>query len=177
MSKVSVIIPLYNREEFIAPCLQSVINQTYRDMEIVVIDDGSTDRSPEICMEWSRTDSRIKLWQQKNSGVSAARNRGLELAEGEYVSYTIREVTEGCKATVWIRGRAETGSQIQVSVRKPEDGTAEGTSFAENTSIEEVLFSEETCERQLANLPAGEAWEVRIFVTKGCVQIEKIAFS
>ncbi|MCI8624668.1 MAG: glycoside hydrolase family 5 protein [Lachnospiraceae bacterium] len=102
----------------------------------------------------------------------------VELAEGEYVSYTIREVTEGCKATVWIRGRAETGSQIQVSVRKPEDGTAEGTPFAENTPIEEeVLFSEETCERQLMNLPAGEAWEVRIFVTKGCVQIEKIAFS
>ncbi|MEY8318143.1 glycosyltransferase family 2 protein [Oscillospiraceae bacterium 50-58] len=87
MSKVSVIIPLYNREEFIAPCLQSVINQTYQDMEVVVIDDGSTDRSPEICMEWSRTDSRIKLWRQKNSGVSAARNRGLELAEGEYVFF------------------------------------------------------------------------------------------
>ena len=83
--KITVVTVCYNAVKEIEKTIQSVISQTYRDMEAVVIDDGSTDRSPEICMEWSRTDSRIKLWRQKDSGVSAARNRGLELAEGEYV--------------------------------------------------------------------------------------------
>ena len=87
MNKISVIIPLYNREAFILPCLQSVMNQTYRNLEALVIDDGSTDRGPEICREFGRRDSRIKLYSQKNGGVSSARNRGLELAQGEYIFF------------------------------------------------------------------------------------------
>ena len=87
MAQISVIIPLYNGEAFIQPCLLSAARQTHRDLEILVIDDGSTDRGPDVCRELGRDDDRIKLYCQENGGVSAARNRGLELAAGEYVFF------------------------------------------------------------------------------------------
>ena len=87
MKKVSVIIPMYNSEKYIRQCLDSVLRQTFRDMEIIVIDDGSTDRGPEICEELGRTDDRIRLYCQENGGVSAARNYGIEMAGGEYIFF------------------------------------------------------------------------------------------
>lgn len=87
MKKISVIIPVYNAENYIAPCIQSVLNQTCKELEILVIDDGSTDRSPHILKELQRTDDRIRLLTQENGGVSSARNRGLHAAEGEYVFF------------------------------------------------------------------------------------------
>lgn len=87
MAKVSVIIPMYNTEAYIMQCLQSVINQTFRELEIIVIDDGSTDRSLEICKTVSAVDDRIHIFEQKKEGVSSARNRGLEVATSEYVFF------------------------------------------------------------------------------------------
>lgn len=87
MKKISVIIPFYNSEEYIEQCIQSVIHQTYSYWEIVAIDDGSTDNSLKICRELSFTDDRIRLFRQNHKGVSAARNRGIEEAEGEYVLF------------------------------------------------------------------------------------------
>lgn len=84
---VSVIIPMYNAEAFIDGCLRSVRNQTYQNLEILVIDDGSTDQGPQICREMSQEDERICLYRQKNSGVSGARNRGLSMASGKYVFF------------------------------------------------------------------------------------------
>lgn len=87
MEKVSVIIPMYNSELYIKRCLQSVIEQTYPELEILVIDDGSADRGPQICGEMSRLDGRICLYRQKNGGVSRARNQGLRMASGKYVFF------------------------------------------------------------------------------------------
>lgn len=87
MKKVSVIIPVYNSEAYIEQCVQSLISQTYRNWEALLIDDGSTDRSLELCEGLSRTDSRLKVYHQENKGVSAARNYGLDCAEGEYVAF------------------------------------------------------------------------------------------
>ena len=87
MEKVSVIIPMYNSELFIRKCLQSVMDQTYPELEILVIDDGSTDRGPQICREMSCLDDRICLHPQKNGGVSRARNQGLHMASGKYVFF------------------------------------------------------------------------------------------
>lgn len=85
--KVSIIIPMYNSEKYIRQCLNSVLEQTFQDMEIIVVDDGSTDRGPAICEEIRLTDERIHLYRQKNGGVSAARNHGIETAEGEFVFF------------------------------------------------------------------------------------------
>jgi len=82
--KVSIIIPVYNVETYLEECLHSIVNQTFRDMEIILIDDGSSDRSPEIMKTFAEKDDRIKIITQSNSGVSAARNRGLRAASGEY---------------------------------------------------------------------------------------------
>lgn len=87
MKKVSVIIPLHNAEQYIWQCIQSVISQSWRDLEILVIDDGSTDRSLKICKEFCQLDDRIRILSQEHKGVSVARNYGIEAAAGEYVFF------------------------------------------------------------------------------------------
>ena len=84
---ISVIIPVYNVEEYLDQCIQSVIDQPYNDFECILIDDGSTDRSGEICDRWAKIDNRIKVIHQKNQGVSVARNKGIEIANGEYIYF------------------------------------------------------------------------------------------
>lgn len=84
---ISVIIPVYGVEKYIAQCLESVINQTYNNLEIIVVNDGTKDRSAEIAKEYAALDSRIKVYDFENGGLSVARNRGLEIATGDYISY------------------------------------------------------------------------------------------
>lgn len=84
---VSVVIPIYNVEKFLSEAIESVLSQSLYEIEIVLVDDGSTDNSLLICEDYVNKDSRIKLLQQINSGVSIARNRGLELALGEYIFF------------------------------------------------------------------------------------------
>ncbi len=86
-SKVSIIIPLYNVEKYIAQCIESVLNQNYTNYEMIVVNDGSTDSSVAIVKQYAENDSRIELINQKNSGVSAARNNGLKKATGDYVVF------------------------------------------------------------------------------------------
>ncbi|OBS13154.1 hypothetical protein ATE49_13900 [Elizabethkingia miricola] len=84
---ISVIIPVYNVEKFISQCLDSLINQTYSKIEIITIDDGSTDNSLIILQEYAKTDERLKVVAVQNGGVSEARNKGIELAQGEYIMF------------------------------------------------------------------------------------------
>lgn len=84
---ISVIIPVYNTEEYVTKCLDSVVQQTYENLEIIVIDDGSTDNSFEICKKYAEMDERIILIKQDNQGLSATRNRGIELASGKYIGF------------------------------------------------------------------------------------------
>lgn len=85
--KVSVIIPVYNAEAYLRQCLDSVINQTLQEIEIICVDDGSTDQSLDILKEYEKNDSRITLLVQKNAGAGAARNKGLDIATGKYLSF------------------------------------------------------------------------------------------
>lgn len=84
---ISVIIPVYGVGKYISQCLESVINQTYKNLEIIVVNDGTKDRSADIAKEYAAKDSRIKVYDFQNGGLSVARNRGLEIATGEYISY------------------------------------------------------------------------------------------
>ena len=84
---ISVIIPVFNVEKYLRTCLNSVINQTYSCLEILLIDDGSSDKSGEICAEFARKDARIRLFSHPNSGQAVARNLGLDNARGEFVSF------------------------------------------------------------------------------------------
>jgi glycosyltransferase involved in cell wall biosynthesis len=85
--KVSVIMPVYNVENYLRQCLDSVINQTLRDIEIICIDDQSTDGSLGILKDYAAIDPRIRIITQKNAGAGAARNTGLKVAKGEYLSF------------------------------------------------------------------------------------------
>ncbi len=84
---ISLIIPVYNVEKYLPKCLDSVINQTYKQIEIIIIDDGSTDNSGILCDEYALRDNRIIVIHQPNRGVSSARNTGLDIAKGEYVMF------------------------------------------------------------------------------------------
>lgn len=84
---VSIIIPIYNVEKYIEKCLNSVINQTYNNIEIILIDDGSEDKSKQICDDYAKTDTRIKVIHKKNEGVSKARNIGIDISKGEFITF------------------------------------------------------------------------------------------
>ncbi|MDR2727809.1 MAG: glycosyltransferase [Chitinispirillales bacterium] len=87
MDKISVIIPVYNAESYIKKCLDSVINQTHTNLEILCVDDGSTDNSGKICDEYAEKDSRIKVFHKENGGDASARNAGLRNFTGKYVGF------------------------------------------------------------------------------------------
>lgn len=87
MSKVSVIIPVYNADKYLDDTIKSVINQTFSDIELLLVDDGSTDSSKSICQMYAKIDSRVKYYYQENKGVSSARNKGIEVASGAYILF------------------------------------------------------------------------------------------
>lgn len=102
MEVVSVIVPIYKVEQYLNRCVESIINQTYPYLEIILVDDGSPDRCGEICEEFSRKDNRIRVLHKKNGGLSDARNAGLEIATGKYIlfvdsdDYIKKDLIEKC---------------------------------------------------------------------------------
>ena len=86
-SLISIIVPVYNSEQTLNRCIDSILGQTYRNFELLLINDGSKDRSGEICDEYARKDSRVKVFHKENGGVSSARNVGLDNASGEWITF------------------------------------------------------------------------------------------
>ena len=84
---ISIIVPVYNTEPYLPQCLDSILAQTYTDLEILLIDDGSTDRCGEICNQYAARDPRIRVFHTENRGLSAARNLGLDQAKGDYIGF------------------------------------------------------------------------------------------
>ena len=85
--KISVVIPVFNTSKYLSKCIDSVINQTYSNIEIILVNDGSTDNSGDICDEYARSDNRILVIHKKNGGLSSARNAGIERASGEFIGF------------------------------------------------------------------------------------------
>jgi len=86
-SLISIIVPVYNGEQYLNMCIRSIVEQTYPHLEIILVDDGSSDGSPQICDEWAKQDSRIKVIHKENGGAATARNVGLDVASGEYIGF------------------------------------------------------------------------------------------
>ena len=84
---ISIIVPIYNVEKYLNKCIESIVNQTYENIEIILIDDGSNDNSGIICDEYAKKDNRIIVVHKENGGVSSARNKGLKIAKGEWISF------------------------------------------------------------------------------------------
>lgn len=87
MLKVSIIVPIYKVEKYLRQCIDSIINQSLKDIEIILVDDGSPDNCPKICDDYKKIDSRIKVIHKKNGGLSSARNAGMKIATGEYIGF------------------------------------------------------------------------------------------
>ncbi len=87
MAKISIIIPVYNAEKYLDDCMDSVLNQTFEDFELILVNDGSTDRSGELCDEYAKNDKRIKVVHTENNGQGSARNTGIDMATGEYIGF------------------------------------------------------------------------------------------
>lgn len=114
--KVSVIIPLYNQIKYLNRCMESVLMQTYRDLEIIVVDDGSTDGSEKECDKWKARDGRVIVVHKENGGLSTARNVGLGYATGEFVFYLDSDdyISKNCIEKL-LKVHEKTGSQITIT--------------------------------------------------------------
>lgn len=86
MPKISVIVPVYKVEKYIDKCIESILSQTFKDFELILVDDGSPDSSGAICDQYAQKDARIRVFHKKNGGVSSARNKGIDNARGEYIN-------------------------------------------------------------------------------------------
>lgn len=84
---ISVIVPIYNVEKYLNRCVESILSQSYTDFELILVDDGSPDKCPELCDEWGKKDERIKVIHKENGGLSSARNAGIEMAKGDYFAF------------------------------------------------------------------------------------------
>lgn len=84
---ISVIVPIYNTEKYLDKCITSIVNQTHKNLEIILVDDGSTDSSLEICRSWAKKDSRIVVLHKENGGQGSARNMALDIAKGDYIGF------------------------------------------------------------------------------------------
>ena len=84
---VSIVLPIYNVEKYLDRCIESVVRQTYKKIEIILVDDGSPDSCPQKCDDWAKRDGRIKVVHKKNAGLGYARNTGIENATGEYICF------------------------------------------------------------------------------------------
>ena len=84
---VSVIVPVYKVEDYLDKCVESIVKQTYKNLEIILVDDGSPDNCPSMCDSWAQKDSRIKVIHKENGGVSSARNSALDTAAGDYICF------------------------------------------------------------------------------------------
>lgn len=158
MNLISIIIPIYNSELFLERCLSSLKNQTYSNIEFLMIDDGSTDKSAETCKKYQLMDHRFRYIYQPNSGVSAARNRGLNVAAGEYIGF--------CDSDDWVdadmyetlhRLLSENDADISIVSFKSENGQV---SLVNNDDSEVLFFDSKSAILEMHNLGCfeGHLW-------------------
>ncbi len=144
MAKISVIVPIYKVEAYLDRCVQSLVDQTYTDLEIILVDDGSPDRCGEMCDEWATKDSRIRVVHKPNGGLSDARNAGLAVATGDYIGFV--------DSDDWIEPRMyellyaamqETGAQIAECTRENFSDETVPTPFTEESPKQQCYTAEQ----------------------------------
>ncbi len=170
MDLISIIIPIYKIEDCLERCLNSVLNQTYSNLEIILVDDGSPDRCPAICDEWAKRDKRIRVIHKHNAGVSAARNTGLDIAVGEYIlfvdgdDYVAQNIVERLYEAV-----KNSGAEIALCDFKK--GTDAAAAFCEKEEEPEVIDKKTALARMYDNdhsafqyvVPWGKLYQRSLF--------------
>ena len=133
--KVSIIVPIYNKEKYLDRCMNSLVNQTYKDLEIILVDDGSSDRSLEICNDYAEKDSRIRVFAKENGGVSSARNLGMEQSTGAYLAFVDPDdyMELECIQLLKKSMDAEQADIVYCHPRDIEEGTGKSRTVSEET--------------------------------------------
>ena len=148
MIKISIIVPIYNVEEYLEQCIISLVSQTLKEIEIILINDGSTDKSIEICEKYSKIDSRIKLINKNNTGVSDSRNRGIEEANGEFIMFVDSDdwlEENACEIAYNNIKEKRADSLIFCYYRESSSGTTKKDIFKE----EEIIFEDEELKKEI----------------------------
>ncbi len=147
--KISIIVPVYQLEEYLEKCINSIIAQTYTNLEIILVDDGSTDNCPAICDRFQAEDPHIKVIHQENGGLSHARNVGMEMATGDYIGFVDSDDwIEPNMYEVLMSALLETGADIAVCDRQIETSTSKPISN-DVTSCKIKLYSSEEALRTI----------------------------
>lgn len=122
---ISVIVPIYKVEKYLCKCVDSIINQTYNNLEIILVDDGSPDNCPKICDEYAKKDCRIKVIHKENGGLSDARNLGMRITTGEYISFIDSDdyISNDFIETLYTVVKAENSDIVECNIVRFDDGT------------------------------------------------------
>lgn len=147
--KVSIIVPIYNVEKHLATCIKSLQNQSLKDLEIILVDDESPDNCPKLCNEYAKTDSRIKVIHKKNEGLGFARNSGLNIAEGEFVSFLDSDDYIDLNAYEELYELAKSNN-LDAIYYKFESFTDDGTVYGHNESKKLSIYESPRTTKQLA---------------------------
>ncbi len=170
---VSIIVPVYNTGEYLIPCVESLLAQTHQNLEIILVDDGSTDGSGTVCDDFARRDGRVKVIHQKNSGVSAARNAGLDAMQGAYLLFVDGDDTIAPNTIeLALRGFRDGSADLVVfgvtKIWKQEDRTAALPMEIGTFSRQEMLFGILKDYASFgAGFPVNKVWRVGSFGTCG----------
>lgn len=154
MELISVIVPVYKVEPYLNKCVESIVKQTYKNLEIILVDDGSPDNCPVMCDEWAKKDSRVKVIHKQNGGLSDARNAGMEVATGRYISFVDSDDWVHCE----FLERLYTAIQETQSDISACDVKLVYTDEADSTDNRDFLVSTHTPEQAMSTLFAGEAF-------------------
>lgn len=137
MDLISVVVPVYNVEKYLNRCVESIVNQTYKNLEIILVDDGSPDNCPVMCDEWAKKDNRIKVIHKDNGGLSDARNYGIDAADGKWIAFIDSDdyITSDC-FQVLVNSASENGCQIAVGGQlNVENGNSALRSFSNSNTF------------------------------------------
>ena len=130
LDTISVIVPVYRVEEFLDKCIKSIVNQTYHNLQIILVDDGSPDFCGEICENWAKVDDRIIVIHKENGGLSDARNAGLAIATGDYIAFV--------DSDDWIEPRMY---EVMLSIIKKERADIVACGFIDTYSQKSITHS------------------------------------
>ena len=165
---ISVIIPVYQADKYLDECVQSVVNQTYKNLEIILVDDGSWDDSPELCDAWMKRDARIKVIHKENGGASSARNRGLDIAQGDYIGFIdsddwvaetmYEEMITLMKQRECIIGCCES-TKDKTQLKQLQKGVTEDICYDTEGAIREFLLNREISSAVWDKLFSKELWK------------------
>lgn len=160
---VSIIVPVYNVERYLRRCVDSILAQTYPVLEVILVDDGSPDGCPEICDEYARLDSRVRVLHKKNGGVSSARNAGLDCVTGEYLTFCDSDdsyMPDWIESLVTAMERSGADVVVGNNIRVFEDGTQSQVSNHETGVVETATPESKAAYCMFQVLRDAHAWEI-----------------